>query len=88
MLFESTENIDSISFPIAKDVYEGSLRVSCKVSPSEEGQHHLYTSNYQDQLDVMKAREILKAKHGISALLTYKPDIIRCWRYMPEIHGL
>jgi hypothetical protein len=23
----------------------------------------------------MKAREILKAKHGISAILTYKPDI-------------
>jgi hypothetical protein len=78
MLFESTENIDSIWFPIAKDVYEGSLGVSCKVSPSEEGQHHLiclYTSNYQDQLDVMKAREILKAKHGIRAVLTYKPDI-------------
>jgi hypothetical protein len=26
-------------------------------------------------MDVMKAREILRAKHGISAVLTYKPDI-------------
>ena len=79
MIFESTENIDSIWFPIAKDVYEGSLGVSCKVSPTEGAeQTHvicLYTSNYQDQVDVMKAREILKSRHGISAVLTYKPDI-------------
>jgi hypothetical protein len=87
MIFESTEKYYSIWFPVAKDVYEGSLGVSCKVSPREEGQHHLiylYTSNYQDQLDVMKAREILKANHGISAHTS--PIFIRCWRSMPEIH--
>ena len=88
MIFESTENIDSIWFPIAKDVYEGSLGVSCKVSPTEgAGKTHvicLYTSNYQDRLDVMKAREILKARHGISAVLTYKPDI---YTHL-EIHGV
>jgi hypothetical protein len=59
-------------------MFNRSLGVSCKVSPSEKGQHHLiclYTSNYQDQLDVMKAREILRAKHGISAVLTCKPGI-------------
>ena len=40
-----------------KDVYEGSLGVSCNVSPTEgAGKTHvicLYTSNYQDRLDAL-----------------------------------
>ncbi|KAI8894315.1 translation initiation factor eIF 4e-like domain-containing protein [Globomyces pollinis-pini] len=79
LIFVPTMRIDSIWSGIATDVHEGSLGVSCKVSPNEgTGNSHVicvYTTNYQDLNDVMNARNVLRTKHGIESVLTYKPDI-------------
>jgi hypothetical protein len=82
LVFSTTESIDTLWCTIAKEVAGGTLGISCKVSPrAVEGdpeQSHvicIYTENYQDKEDVMRARMSLRARHGCRQVLTYKPDI-------------
>lgn len=100
LIFESTENIDSVWFRIAKEVSEGSLGVSCKVSPNEGPQKaHLicvYTSNYQDKKEIMAVRDALRSRHGRKEVMTYKPDIYtllgiyagNSWNIKPTLYSV
>jgi hypothetical protein len=75
LIFAKPETAQALWSKIAKDVVEGKLGPSAKISTSNSKQHVIcvYTENFTDEADVIRVRDRLR-EIGFTSKLNYKPD--------------